>query len=63
MRGRRKVTGVSIHWVDEFYDHGQLVGQCVVPVLDGDIPETLEQRVLERGHRFLIETLASLLAP
>jgi phosphoribosylglycinamide formyltransferase-1 len=50
-----KVTGVSIHWVDEFYDHGQLIGQCVVPVLDGDIPETLEGRVLE--------TLASLLAP
>lgn len=54
------VTGVTIHYVDEQYDHGQILAQCKVPVLPGDTLETLEGRVKERERRFWIETLSSL---
>jgi phosphoribosylglycinamide formyltransferase-1 len=50
-------TGVTIHLVDEEYDHGDILAQCRVPVLAGDTPETLAQRVLTHEHRFLVETL------
>ena len=54
------VTGVTIHYVDEQYDHGETLAQCQVPVLPGDTLETLEERVKERERRFWIETLSSL---
>ncbi len=52
------VTGVTIHYVDEQYDHGPTLAQCEVPVLSGDTLETLEERVKERERRFWIETLS-----
>jgi phosphoribosylglycinamide formyltransferase-1 len=50
-------TGVTIHLVDEEYDHGETVAQCRVPVHRGDTVESLSARVLEREHEFLVETL------
>jgi len=52
-----KETGVTIHLVDEEYDHGAIVAQCRVPVLEEDTPTTLAERVLACEHRFLVETL------
>jgi phosphoribosylglycinamide formyltransferase-1 len=52
-----KETGVTIHLVDEQYDHGKVLAQCLVPVSDGDTVESLAGRVLEREHVFLVETL------
>jgi phosphoribosylglycinamide formyltransferase-1 len=57
-----KETGVTIHRVDEEYDHGAIVAQCRVPVLAGDTVETLSQRVLACEHRFLVETLERIIA-
>ena len=54
------VTGVTIHYVDEQYDHGETLAQCQVPVLPDDTLETLEERVKERERRFWIETLSSI---
>ncbi|MXY47146.1 MAG: phosphoribosylglycinamide formyltransferase [Chloroflexi bacterium] len=51
------VTGVTIHYVDEQYDHGDTLAQCEVPVLPGDTLETLEERVKERERVFWAETL------
>ena len=45
-----KFSGVSVHIVDEQYDHGPIVAQRVVPVLDDDTPESLAQRVLIQEH-------------
>jgi phosphoribosylglycinamide formyltransferase-1 len=45
-----KVTGVTVHLVDEEFDHGQVVAQQPVPVLEGDDPKTLQERVLEVEH-------------
>ena len=50
-------TGVTIHLVDREYDHGQILTQCRVPVVENDTAETLAARVLVREHTFLVETL------
>lgn len=52
-----KVTGVTVHVVDEVYDRGPIVAQRVVPVLDGDTPEVLQKRVLEREHELYPQVL------
>ena len=56
-----KETGVTIHLVDEEYDHGAILAQCRVPVLAEDTVVSLAQRVLEREHSFLRETLERIL--
>ncbi len=45
-----KVAGATVHFVTAELDHGPIVAQAVVPVLDGDTEESLAQRVLEREH-------------
>jgi phosphoribosylglycinamide formyltransferase 1 len=40
-----KVSGCTVHFVDEEYDHGPIIRQCIVPVLDDDTPDRLAQRV------------------
>ena len=57
-----KETGVTIHLVDEEYDHGATLAQCRVPVLEGDTGLILAQRVLEREHEFLVETLGRIIS-
>jgi phosphoribosylglycinamide formyltransferase 1 len=46
-------TGATVHLVDEAYDHGATLAQARVPILPGDTPELLAQRVLEMEHRLL----------
>ncbi len=53
-------TGVTIHLVDAQYDHGQILAQCRLPVLPGDTAATLAERVLEKEHTFLVETLKNI---
>ncbi len=55
-----RVTGVTIHYVDEQYDHGATLAQCEVAVLADDTLETLEERVKARERRFWVETLGNL---
>ncbi|MCJ7491545.1 MAG: phosphoribosylglycinamide formyltransferase [Dehalococcoidia bacterium] len=52
-----RVTGVTIHLVDERYDAGPIVAQSEVPVLEGDTVDSLAARVLEREHQLFAETL------
>jgi len=40
-----KITGCTVHFVDEHYDHGPIILQEALPVLDNDTPETLAERV------------------
>jgi formyltetrahydrofolate-dependent phosphoribosylglycinamide formyltransferase len=40
-----KVSGCTVHFADKEYDHGPIVSQRVVPVLDDDTPESLADRV------------------
>src|SRR2546427_13245923 len=48
-----KVSGCTIHFVDESVDGGPVILQRAVPILDDDTPETLAARILEQEHLFL----------
>ena len=45
-----KVTGCTVHFVDENLDHGAIIVQKIVPVLDTDDEHTLAARILEQEH-------------
>jgi len=45
-----KVSGCTVHFVDEFLDHGAIIVQKVVPVLPNDDDHTLAARILEHEH-------------
>jgi phosphoribosylglycinamide formyltransferase-1 len=45
-----KVTGCTVHFVDEELDHGAIIVQKTVPVLDSDDEHTLAERILEQEH-------------
>src|SRR2546425_8584003 len=45
-----KVTGCTVHFVDEELDHGPIIVQRAIPVLDGDNEHTLATRILEQEH-------------
>jgi phosphoribosylglycinamide formyltransferase-1 len=45
-----KVTGCTVHFVDEGVDSGPVILQKAVPVMDGDDEETLSARILEHEH-------------
>lgn len=46
-----KISGCTIHFVDEGMDTGPIIMQSAVPVLDDDTEETLAARILEEEHR------------
>jgi phosphoribosylglycinamide formyltransferase-1 len=45
-----KITGCTVHFVDEFLDSGPIVIQAAVPVIDNDTVETLSDRILLQEH-------------
>ena len=45
-----KVSGCTVHFVDEELDHGAIIVQKTVPVLDTDDEHTLAERILEQEH-------------
>ena len=52
-----KLTGCTVHFVDENLDAGPIIVQAAVPVLDGDTVETLSQRILEQEHSIYSEAI------
>ncbi len=57
-----RVSGCTVHLVDEGLDSGPIVVQRPVPVADGDTPETLAARILEEEHRAYPEALRRLIS-
>lgn len=49
-----KVTGATVHYVNEIPDGGEIIAQLAVEVLPGDTPESLQQRVMEQAERVLL---------
>ena len=47
-----KWTGVTVHYVDEKIDHGDIIAQRKVPVMNDDTPESLHARIQEVEHVF-----------
>ncbi len=52
-----RYSGVTVHLVDEQYDHGPIVAQRVVPVGNDDTPERLAERVLVQEHQIYKEVV------
>lgn len=52
-----KVTGATVHFVDEAYDHGPIILQEAVPVLENDTPDTLAVRVMAAERRLVPEAV------
>ena len=55
-----KVTGCTVHWVDQGVDTGPILAQRAVPVLEGDTVASLHQRIQEAERSLYPETLARL---
>jgi phosphoribosylglycinamide formyltransferase 1 len=55
-----KVSGCTVHFVDENLDAGPIIVQRAVPVLDDDTPESLAARILEQEHEAYVEALCKL---
>lgn len=57
-----KVTGATVHFVNEVPDGGDIIYQKAVEVLDSDTPETLQQRVMEQAEWILLPEAVAMLA-
>lgn len=55
-----KVTGCTVHLVDEHLDAGPIIAQRTVAIHDGDSEETLSARILEQEHQAYVEALQAL---
>ena len=53
-----KMTGCTVHFVDETLDNGPILLQAAVPVFDSDTLETLSLRILSEEHRIYSEAIA-----
>jgi phosphoribosylglycinamide formyltransferase-1 len=53
-------TGITIHYLDEEYDTGDVIAQVRIPVSASDTVTTLEEKILQNEHPFLIATLNQL---
>ena len=56
-----KVSGCTVHFVDEGLDSGPIIMQAVVPVLDGDTEESLSARILEQEHQIYSKAIQHVL--
>jgi|ERR1043165_1551441 phosphoribosylglycinamide formyltransferase-1 len=56
-----KVSGCTVHFVNETLDGGPIIMQRAVPVMDGDTEETLSARILEQEHKLYPEAVALVL--
>ena len=52
-----KISGLTVHFVDEHYDSGAIILQRAVEVKEDDTPESLQARILEEEHRALPEAV------
>ena len=57
-----KVSGCTVHFVDEGLDSGPIVKQAAVPALDDDTAESLAARILKEEHRIYSDAIALVLS-
>ncbi|MBD3216805.1 MAG: phosphoribosylglycinamide formyltransferase [candidate division Zixibacteria bacterium] len=55
-----RISGATVHQVNEKYDEGKILAQWEVPVKEDDNPETLQKRVLETEHKLYPDTIAKI---
>lgn len=57
-----KVTGATVHYVDEGMDTGEIIYQKAVEVCEGDTPEILQKRVMEQAEWKLLPAAINMIA-
>jgi phosphoribosylglycinamide formyltransferase-1 len=57
-----KVHGATVHFVTAELDHGPIIAQAAVPVIDDDTEDTLAARVLEQEHRIYPQAVRDLMS-
>jgi phosphoribosylglycinamide formyltransferase-1 len=57
-----KVSGCTVHFVDETLDGGPIIAQRTVPVIEGDTVDSLSARILEQEHQLYPEAIRLVLA-
>ena len=57
-----KVTGATVHFVNEIPDGGEIIAQRAVEVLPGDTPEVLQRRVMEQAEWKILPEAAEAVA-
>jgi len=57
-----KISGITVHFVDDEYDRGPVILQKTVPVLDDDDDKTLAARVLEAEHEYYWQAVEAVAA-
>lgn len=57
-----RVAGCTVHFVDEQLDHGAIIAQEPVPVLEGDTADLLSARILEKEHKIYSEAIQRVLS-
>ena len=55
-----KVTGATVHFVNEIPDGGEIISQKAVEILEGDTPEILQKRVMEQAEWILLPQAAEI---
>ena len=56
-----KITGATVHFVNEIVDGGKILNQKAVEVMEGDTPEVLQQRVMEQAEWVILpQTIADI---
>ena len=61
INAKEKESGISIHYVDEIYDHGRIIFQATCTVDENDSPDTLAKKIHELEHRHYTAVISSLL--
>ena len=56
-----KVSGCTVHFVDESLDGGPIIAQRAVPVINGDTVDSLSARILEQEHQLYVEAVSLVL--
>jgi phosphoribosylglycinamide formyltransferase-1 len=61
IENKEKVSGISIHYVNEYYDEGSIIFQAKCPVKSEDSPETLAERIHELEYEYYPKIIESII--
>jgi phosphoribosylglycinamide formyltransferase 1 len=61
LSAKEKESGITIHFVDEFYDNGKTIFQTTCPVYENDTTETLAKRIHELEYKFFPKVIEELI--
>jgi formyltetrahydrofolate-dependent phosphoribosylglycinamide formyltransferase len=57
-----KESGISIHFVDELYDHGEIIFQAIIPLTDHETPSSLAEKIHRLEHQHYPQVIGKLLS-